>query len=328
MYALHDLVLEVESDGPTREDVHRVLEELSWAPVAKCARKPALRLSVRTHDGDWRTPPGCREVLRTDDFRGFEEGDDYFLTDGSSAFHLQPLIGEAHARIAEGFFSKPPRTQANFWCFGLLKLLRPRGLYSLHAAAVASEDPGGLLLVGPSGSAKSTLAIGLIRAGWNFLSDDAVLLRTQRNQVEAIACRRSFYVDAARAADYTDCGLDGEEPDSTGAGRVRLRIDRQFGEQYAARCFPRIVIFPTIKAQPQSKLRPMPRLGALRLLLTQSAPQLFDRSTMAAHLDVLTKLLEQAEAFELDAGADLYHAPARLVELIHETRGAITCRAS
>ena len=59
------------------------------------------------------------------------------------------------------FFPKPTMTQANFWCFGLLKLLRPLGIYSLHAAGLASEAGEGVLLVGPSGSGKSTLAIGL-----------------------------------------------------------------------------------------------------------------------------------------------------------------------
>ncbi len=328
MYALQDLVLEVESHDATAEAVHRLLEELSWVSVPECTRKPTLRLSIHAHDGRSELPGGCREVLRTDDFRGFEERDEFFLTDGSSAFHLRPLAGEAHASIAADFFSKPARTQANFWCFGLLKLLRPLGLYSLHAAAVTPEDSGALLLVGPSGSGKSTLAIGLIRVGWSYLSDDAVLLATHGDQVEAITCRRSFYVDAARSSHYADCGLDGEEPDSSGGSRVRLRMERNYGGQHATLCVPRTVIFPKVVPRSRSRLEPIAKRRALQLLLAQSAPQLFDRSTMAAHLAILTRLLEQAETFELDAGTDLYHAPAKLIDRLHEARGAGTCRVS
>jgi hypothetical protein len=209
-----------------------------------------------------------------------------------------------------------------------MKLLRPLRLYSLHAAAIAGEDGHGLLLVGPSGSGKSTLAIGLIRAGWRYLSDDAVLLRSVCDRIEAIACRRSFYVDAVRSADYADCGLDGREPDANGAERVRLRMDEAYGAQYSARCVPRTVVFPRITARRESTLTPVGRPDALRLALAQSAPQLFDRSTMPAHLEVLKALLEQADAFQLDAGADLHREPGELIELLHEARGALTCRAS
>ncbi len=50
----------------------------------------------------------------------------------------------------------------------------------------------------------------------------------------------------------------------------------------------------------------------------QSAPQLFDRSTMAGHLELLKKLLQQTETYELDAGTDLYREPAKVVDLINE----------
>ncbi len=55
--------------------------------------------------------------------------------------------------------------------------------------------------------------------------------------------------------------------------------------------------------------------NSLRLLLAQSAPQLFDRSTMSAHLELLKRLLQQAETYELNAGTDLYHQPAKLIDL-------------
>jgi hypothetical protein len=323
-YTLHDVVLQVGSDDRLGEDVHRVLDELSWTRVTQPTRTPTLHLSARAHEGRGDTPAACREVLRTDEFRGFEGGDDFFLTDRSSVFHLEPQAARAHAWIAADFFQKPSRTQANFWCFGLMKLLRPLRLYSLHAAALASDDGQGLLLVGPSGSGKSTLAIGLIRAGWRYLSDDAVLLRNACDRVEATACRKSFYIDAVRSADYADCGLDEREPDSSGAERIRLRLHETYGGQHAAQCVPRAVVFPRITGLPRSALRPIARLDALRLLLAQSAPQLFDLRTMPSHLGTLKKLLDQVDTFELDAGGDLYREPAKLVELLSKARGAIT----
>ena len=284
--------------------------------------KPTLCLSVRSNSGRFKIPENCREVLRTDDFLGFEVGDDFFLTDGSSVFHLRPRNGEADARIAPSFFSKPKLAQANFWCFGLLKLLRPLGIYSLHAAGLVTKDGEGLLLVAPSGCGKSTLAIGLIREGWKYLSDDAVLLRQRSVGVEAIACRRSFYIDTVRSADYCDLGLGQEEPDSNGGRRRRLGINESYPRHYLPRCLPRVLIFPRIKRQDQSTLTPVDSVRALGVLLSQSAPQLFDRSTMSGHLELLKKLLQQTETYELNAGTDLYHHPAKLIDFLREARGA------
>ena len=208
------------------------------------------------------------------------------------------------------------------------ELLRPLGIYSLHAAGLVTKDGEGVLLVGPSGSGKSTLAIGLIRAGWSYLSDDAVLLRHNSTGIEALACRRSFYIDAARSADYSDFCLGDEEPDSNGGRRRNIGINEAYPQQYITQCLPRIVIFPHITGNSPSLLKPIDRVQALRLLLAQSAPQLFDRSTMSGHLELLKSLLGQAELFELNAGTDLYHQPAKLIDLLREPRGAKHCRVS
>jgi hypothetical protein len=275
LYALEQLVLELDLEEPRREDLDRLLEELSWVRTSQPTYKSALYLSVSSNNREFRIPRNCREVLRADDFLGFEVDDDFYLTDRSSVFHLRPTKGEGYARLAPSFLTKSALTQQNFWCFGLLKLLRPLGIYSLHAAGLASRDGGGLLLVGASGSGKSTLAIGLIRAGWRYLSDDAVLLRHASQGVEALACRRSFYIDAARSHDYSDLPLGEEKPDSNGGQRRTIGIDQAYPDQYVPRCLPRVVIFPQIKCQDQSTLKPSDSVRALGFLLAQSAPQLF-----------------------------------------------------
>lgn len=47
----------------------------------------------------------------------------------------------------------------------LLWLLRNHGLYALHANALV-KDKVGILLVGHTGSGKTTAALSLIRQGW------------------------------------------------------------------------------------------------------------------------------------------------------------------
>ena len=57
-------------------------------------------------------------------------------------------------------------------------------------------------------------------------------------------------------------------------------------------------------------------------LLTQSGPELFDRTTTSAHLDVLGRLLRQAVTYELVAGRDLHRAPHGLIDLLQTVTGA------
>jgi len=112
-----------------------------------------------------------------------------------------------------------------------------------------------------------------------------------------------------------------EAPDSNGGKRRRIGIYERFTERYVNRCLPHILIFPQIKRQEQSALKSLDRVSALRILLAQSAPQLFDRSTMSGHLEVLKRLLQQTEVYELHAGIDLYRQPAKLVDLLEQARG-------
>jgi hypothetical protein len=319
--------LEVNSAEPTREDLDRLLHELSWVKTRGSPSKPRLYLWIAPNSRECKIPQNCREVLRADAFCGYELGDEFYLTDGSSVFHLQPAKGEGHAHLAASFFTKPTVARANFWCFGLLKLLRPRGIYSLHAAGLATPNGSGVLLVGSSGSGKSTLAIGLIRAGWRYLSDDAVFLTHGSQGVQTLACRRSFYIDAVRSCDYADLSLGEEAPDTNGGKRRRIGIYEAFTQQYVSRCLPHILIFPRIKRQEQSALKPLESVNALQILLAQSAPQLFDRSTMGGHLELLKRLLRQTEKYQLTAGTDLHREPAKLVELLQKVQGKKQCLA-
>ena len=88
------------------EDLDRLLQELSWVRTSQPTYKPALYLSVSSNNREFRIPRNCREVLRTDDFLGFEVNDDFYLTDRSSVFHLRPAKGEGYARLAPSFFAK------------------------------------------------------------------------------------------------------------------------------------------------------------------------------------------------------------------------------
>ena len=320
-YGFHDLTLEVrKKSGGVGDQLPALLEGLSWKRTSRFVDRPNLRIFVSESENGFKIPSKGYERFYAEGFSGVESGDDFYLTENSSSFHLQPGLGQGYARLAPSFFTKPDLIQRNFWCFGLLKLLRSLGIFSLHAAGVARKDAG-MLIIGASGSGKSTLSIGLVRAGWSYLSDDALLLRSRPEGVEALALRKSFYIDAARAPDYSDFPLREEIPDTNGGLRRRICLEETYPEQYLQQCIPRLMVFPRIIPQKQSRLLPMDHVSALQILLRESGPQLFDKQTMARHFELLKQLLQQCKAYELEAGIDLYQQPVKLIHLLESAPG-------
>jgi hypothetical protein len=315
-YALHDLVLEVANGERSAErELDRVLSGLCWERTAALAGAPVLTLAIQG-DAGGRIPRSAREVLRRDDFRGFEEDGSYYLTDGATVLHVRSHQARAEVRLAPSFSSRTSDSRRQFWMFTLVKLLQGVGMYSLHAAGLVAPGGDGVLLVGDSGSGKSTLAIGLIRRGWRYLSDDAVLLRRTPSGVEALALRRHFYVDALAVDRYAGLPLGEVVPDADGGQRQRVGVEEAFASQRVAACIPRLLLFCRIVPGAESALAPVATAPAFGRLLAQSVRQAFGREATPEHLRVLKELLRQTRSYDLEAGVDLHREPALLENLI------------
>ena len=267
-------------------------------------------------------------MFQTEGLWGYAVGNDVYLTEGSSLLHLQGAQRRGEAFLAPAFFHQPPLLRHQFWAFGVLKLLRFLGCYGLHAAGLVARSGRGLLLVGASGCGKSTLTIGLVRQGWGYLSDDAVLLRRGPAGIEAVALRKPCSIETRCSAAYADLPLGGESCQLSGRHKRRADLDRAYPEQSISRCFPQVVLFPRLVSHRCSTVQPLDRLRALRHLLAQSGPQLFDRATMAPHLEILTHLVQQATMYELLTGRDLLHHPERLLSLLAAAEGGAPWHAS
>jgi HPr serine kinase-like protein len=323
LYGFHDFSLEVSQEELMAGlDLSDLLQDLSFVSIQARERKPSLCLSIRMSDQIFlHSYCAAREVFQIDGLCGREQGNDFYLSEGTSLLHLQILKGEGEATLVPSFFQQPPLLQQRFWGFGLLKLLRPLGLYGLHAAGVVSPTGLGLLMVGKSGCGKSTLAIQLIRQGWGYLSDDAVLLRLQPGGVEALAFRKPFSINIDNSTEYSDLPLGGADgPHAPGKQKRRVDIQDAYPEQYVPGCVPRMVVFPRILPEPQSVLQPISRLSALGRLLSQSGPQLFDKGAMLHHLELLKRLVSQCQTFELRAGLDVCREPGTFERLVSQAK--------
>ena len=319
MYTFHDVTLEIQPGELERKaDLARLWSNLSWDQTTAEIAKPVGHVRLHLAEQTMSVPQAALPAFTTESFSGFEQGDDFYLTDRESLFHLQLTAGQGDAYLAPSFFSKPLMLQQTFWTFGLLKLLRRLGFYTLHSAGLVNPDGRGVLAIGASGTGKTTLALGLVRQGWRYLSDDAVLVhrRDSRSEVSALALREHFYIDSHAAPAHGDLTLGREVTDSGGGRRRRVYLDRAYAGQKTSACVPDVLLFTRIVPQERSELLAVDQVTALKRLLDASGEQLFDRLRMPRHLDVLRGLVTQTRCYEFRAGRDLRGDASRAAHLL------------
>ena len=137
---LHDIVaMEVNDERAESQDLTDLLADLSFVrTTAPGGLESRLLLSVRPGTRIDAAPSGGRVVLQDGALRVAEVGEDVYVTEGASLFHVQAHLGRAKAEIAPSFDEHPLHLRQRFWAQGVLRLLRQQGLYGLHAAGIST----------------------------------------------------------------------------------------------------------------------------------------------------------------------------------------------
>jgi hypothetical protein len=274
----------------------------------------------------------ARIVLRADEeppraphaFESFEvagggvcrtDGRTYFFeVDGSTVRVASGSPALVEVWIGSGGESGDAGASARLVFNASMTAMRRCGLYELHAAgAVEPETGAGVLFVGPSGSGKSTTATQLAAAGWQYLSDDTLLLCDAGGSVEARALRRVFAVSRPAAATRALAGREEllSAPAHFDPHKLRFEPEAVFPGGFRESCAPRLVFFPTLTREPESHTRRLSQAEAMARLIRMCPWAGYDRPSARAHLGTLARLARQAEAHELRAGTDLLGDPAR-----------------
>jgi hypothetical protein len=193
------------------------------------------------------------------------------------------------------------------------ELLRWRGRFPLHAAALAAGGQG-LLLAGRSGAGKSTLALALLRAGFGFLGDDGCFLAAGSHGVRVFALPDEIDVTRATVAFFPELAfLRGRRPPA-GSRKRQLKAEEAGGGAWLAECTARALVFPRVTGEAHSRLQPMGAGEALlelvpNVLLTEPARG-------QAHLAALATLVRECTCHRLWTGRDLAAVPALLEGLL------------
>ena len=191
------------------------------------------------------------------------------------------------------------------------ELLKRRGLYSLHASAL-SVGGNGVLFPGTSGSGKSTMAIGLMKEGFDFLGDDTVFLAGSDEGLDVLAFPDVIDFTDRTAELFPELGRADSTPRNPITHKRQARAEEVFNVGFTPKCRPKLLVFPRVSGNSRSVLEPMDKDDALE----EQAPNvlLTEASSSQKHLDVLAELVKSTDTYRLETGTDF----AYLADLLRD----------
>ena len=132
------------------------------------------------------------------------------------------------------------------------------GIVELHASCVAREHDG-LVLIGPSRSGKSTLAMALMEVGFRLLSDDRTFCSLTQDRVLAYGLPRPLKLRQEAAAWFEE--FRDREPTDMQNGETVFYCEpgRHFRKNGLAACEPKAIVFLERQENLGFHLAPMKR---------------------------------------------------------------------
>jgi hypothetical protein len=285
-----------------------------WIPrLAAGGAEPTSALHVRCGSAVAGPPPHPPQ-LRLGTVSGWTEAGALRLRGSGGALSalVEPARGRAEVRL--GPPAVPAEADRVEIAAGLTvaaaALLGRLGRTLVHAAAVALPERAAWLLVGGTRSGKTTACVSLIRAGWDFLADDQVVLGAGASPVDVEGWPRPFNLDVGDAV-RTPRGVRRRiEAEAFGPGRLRRRAP------LAGLLFPRVE-----PDAPTSCVRL--EAGTVLAALLPHSPWLLTDPASAPAVLALLRHAADLPAFSLRLGIDGYRDPLRLSRVVAEaTAGA------
>ena len=305
-FLIHGVRLEIESPaGPLAEAAGEAFAGFT---------APAGPADLRWRLGLGRLPapsPDEAPLFTYDALHGYDRGEAVEICHGGSVLRL-PREG----RVASGVVAPETLAIPRFFSHVYLplatqELLRRRGRYYLHAAAVG-RDGVWLLCPAESGQGKSTLTVSLLQAGWQYLTDDSVLLWEERDGVEAGRFSTSFHATEDALTRF---------PRLRAARRLAVWGEKfaydptpLFGPPAGERCRPQALVFPEIGLGP-TRLEPLSATEAMTRLLRLSVLVFMNRELATPHLQTLRRLATTTAARRVVLGTDAREDPEPVMRL-------------
>lgn len=315
-YSFYEITIVVRWEGrEIGDEIEQFFSSFPFVKLSGIANSVHIDLKFTTTDAPVDIPHSASGPFYCYDLSIYEADGRVYLTDGLSVFQLHPQAGTGLVTIHRTFKEKPPLSKYNFFLIGLIHLISPLNFYDLHAAGLV-KDGVGYLFLGESGSGKSSTAISLVRQGWHYVSDDALLVRPSADGIEVLAFRKHFYLDPVLSHQFPEIAPHLKGSAMGDHTKRFLDVESVYPGRFRPSCIPRVLIYTQIVPQPESTLVPIDKTTALIKLMRQSASLFFKRQAVNVHLEAMKRLVSQSYSYELLAGRDLYEGPEKISDFL------------
>lgn len=235
-------------------------------------------------------------------YQGATGGFDFVFPEGGLV-HLTP-VGDSVSLL--GWLTPALLQSGRFedllWV-SLASLLRQKGLFLVHGFAAASpRSPQTILLVGRSGSGKTTTGLALLQAGWFYLGNDVVLLQARPDGVYALPTPGDVITVRPKSLDL----LPGLRPQTRQVpGQKGQVLVQEMASGWGETRPVTAVYFPLLEgARPRTSRQPLSRAIALSKLMEESVDR-WDIVHLPTHLELLSQLTQQARLYDLLLGPNV-----------------------
>lgn len=239
-----------------------------------------------------------------------------FLSEGA-VFRVDGAAGKMTGWIAPAALALPHILVNTTTLLPLLLLLRQKGRYHLHAAAVESPKGERWLICGPPRAGKSTLTTALGLSGWQPIADDGLFLSVCHGAPYLEAFRKPFHLDRQLWERWPMLAEVRQGPVSL----ERILVDglSHFGTAELAQSgWSGIdaILLPRISGMRQSALASIEPSRVLLTLAQESVYFPLCPPHPQRQWSLLTELVRQARGYTLSAGEDLLDHPGRIAHLL------------
>jgi hypothetical protein len=238
----------------------------------------------------------------------------YFLSKSGSIIFLDQTLKKVKGFLKQEIIKNPCEL---FSLLGsaIVEILKYYGCYFLHAAAL-NVNKVAYLFSGDGGCGKTTIALSLVREGYNYVSDDSIFLRENKGAITISPMYKHFHIDQDLAKHFPELSRNGMIgiPEGT---KAPLDISSLFPNSFVPFLTPDIIIFPKMTSNRRSMLNRLSQTESYRRLLKQTVLAV-NKNISLDQLRVLEKLVKQTKGFELSNGRDIYEDPKILIDLLNE----------
>lgn len=184
------------------------------------------------------------------------------------------------------------------------------GSQVVHSAAIGTAT-GGALLIGKSGSGKSTTALAALNAGLCYVGDDYCLVRPSAQPMvySLFSSGKVHFADLAR---FPRLQAARTALPYTNADKALFFFAEPFAQTIVPALPLKMILLPVINAETHSSLCAISPAQALLALAPSTLFQLVGEKTQT--MQQLSRLVRQLPCFRLALGADLAQIPALIAD--------------